>query len=469
MKPKPIDTGEAQPDLVALSHAICDSKYFEKIAPEVMANILRQGSIRELEKDAVLIREGDTSPSELYILVTGSLAVMSRGEFILRLDLPGDVVGEMAVIQSAPRSADVIAETDCRLMAFPARLFQIDENSRHASILYVLFSHILATKLRITTAQSLIRKNQRIATKNETKIGIIDAHPADRASISEIIQADWPEASVIEIEDPEHFADHPTAHRFDLIIADVGSAEGSLQDRAATASILRAMHWHGAYIFLLGQYCNDPADRKFLIEQGVNEVMGKPYTAFDLRHAIARFRVGHYKNMELDEAENAADTDRLTGVANRRRLDEFLHALVTVYSGGKQPFSLLILDVDNFKHYNDQHGHQMGDVVLQGVAAILAKNVRRGDLVARFGGEEFVIVVPDCDKAKALKLAEKLRAVVASEVFPNQQRQPSGNLTATLGVATFPEDGLDVEALLKQADDRLYHGKRSGKNRVIAA
>ena len=211
MKPKPVDIGEAQPDLVALSHAICESKYFKKIAPEIMANILGQGSLLELEKDAVLIREGDDSPSELYILIEGSLAVMSRGRFILRLDLPGDVVGEMAVIQSAPRCADVIAETDCRLMAFPARLFQIDESSRHASILYVLFSHILATKLRITTAQSLIRKNQRIATENEIRIGIIDANSAERQVIREVIQADWPEASVIEIEDPQHFADHPSA------------------------------------------------------------------------------------------------------------------------------------------------------------------------------------------------------------------------------------------------------------------
>lgn len=469
MKLEPLCTTTEHPELAELTRIICSARYFRKMAPEILTNILKQGSLVELGKDNYLIREGDDTSRQMYILVEGSLAIMSNKKFILRLDLPGDVVGEVAVIQSAPRSADVITETACRLIAFPAELFNVDENSQHASILYILFAHIMAAKLRITTAQSLIHKNQRVTAQNEIKIGIIDANPADRSTIRAATQSSWPEASVIEIDNAVQFVDYPTAHRFDLIIADVGFFADVQQDRQATSSFIRATQLHGAHIFILSDYCKDAANREFLIQQGVDDVMAKPCTPFDLKHAIARFRILHYMNLELDEAENAAETDRLTGLANRRRLDEFLNALVTLYPENTQPFSLLMCDVDNFKHYNDTNGHPMGDVVLEGVAALLANNVRRGDLAARFGGEEFVIVLPDCGKSAALELAEKLRAAVESADFPHQDKQPSGNLTATLGVATFPGDALELDDLLKLADQCLYEGKNCGRNVVVAA
>ncbi|MEC8271083.1 MAG: GGDEF domain-containing protein, partial [SAR324 cluster bacterium] len=160
---------------------------------------------------------------------------------------------------------------------------------------------------------------------------------------------------------------------------------------------------------------------------------------------------------------------RLTGLANRRRLDEFVEALVTLYPEERAPFSLIITDVDNFKHYNDTHGHQMGDVVLARIAGILKKRVRRGDLAARFGGEEFVVILPKCDSGNAMLIAEQLRSAVEEEDIPYQEQQPLGNLTATFGVATFPDDADDVEVLLKKADDCLYHGKEAGRNVVVSA
>jgi diguanylate cyclase (GGDEF)-like protein len=130
---------------------------------------------------------------------------------------------------------------------------------------------------------------------------------------------------------------------------------------------------------------------------------------------------------------------------------------------------LIITDVDNFKHYNDTHGHQMGDVVLASIAAILKRSVRRGDLAARFGGEEFVVLLPKCDKPAALKIAKKLRQAVEEEEIPYQEQQPSGNLTATFGVATYPFDAENVDMLLKRADECLYQGKEAGRNVVIGA
>ncbi len=468
MHQEPLCTQKDHPELAELSRVVGAGRYFRRLSIETLTNILRQGSLVTLGKDQHLIREGDENPPEMYILVEGSLAVVANDKFILRLDAAGDVVGEMAVIQSAPRSADVITETDCRLIVFPAELFWIDGDSPHASILYVLFSHMMAAKLRITTAQSLIRKNQRVAAQDDITIGIIHAGSVQNAIVMQSVLDSWPEARVIEFVDPPEFLDYPDTHRFDLIIADMDFYLDFQRDWNPISSLVKTMHLRGASVIILGSACHEAANREFLVRRGADEVIAKPCTAFDLSHTIARVRVWYYKNLELDKAESAAETDRLTGLANRRRLEQFLDALVTVYPDNRQPFSLVIIDVDNFKHFNDTHGHQSGDLVLEGVAGLLAKNVRRGDLAARFGGEEFVIVLPNCEKPRARELAEGLRVVVEAASFPHQDQQPSGNLTVTLGVATFPADATDLETLLKQADDCLYMGKRAGKNRVVS-
>lgn len=465
----PLPPLSEHPDLPALVQRIGSSRYFRRVEPAILETVLKQGSLLTLQQDAYVIREGDKAPPDMFILVEGSLAVVSNDKFILRLESPGDVVGEMALIQSAPRSADVIAETDCRLVVFPAELFRVDSRSPHASVLYVLFSHIMAAKLRITTAQSLVRKNQRVSAQGDIKIGIVDAGPADRATTRQAVAASWPEAEVIEFRDPPDFLDYPTASRFDLVIADVDYYSDFRRDENSISTLIQTMQLRGANVLLLGKSCQVPANREFLIRKGADDVMAKPCVPFDLMHIIARIRVWYYQKLELDRAESAAETDRLTGLANRHRLDQFLDALVTVYPDNRQPFSLIISDVDNFKYYNDTHGHLMGDAVLAGVAAVLAKNVRRGDLAARFGGEEFVIVLPNCGKSRAMELAESLRSAIEFAVFPHQEQQPGGNLTLTLGVATFPADAQDLAGLLKQADDCLFEGKRRGKNVVISA
>ena len=469
MKQEPLCTRNDHPELAAFTRIVGSGRYFNRLSEDILENILRQGYLLTVEKDQYLIHEGDESPPEMFMLVEGSLAIVANGKFILRLDSPGDVVGEMAVIQSAPRSADVITESVCRLIGFPAELFRIDRHSPQASVLYVLFSHMMAAKLRITTAQSLIRKNQRVTAHGDIKIGIINAGATDSSIIREAIRQSWPETSVTEFSGPPEFLGYPGVHRFDLIIADMDYYEDFKRDWNPISTLVKTMRLRGASVITLGISCNDPANREFLVGNGADEVLAKPCTAFDLAHTIARVRVWYYKDLELDKAENAAETDRLTGLANRRRLDQFLDALITVYPDNMQPFSLVMADVDNFKHYNDTQGHQMGDLVLEGIASLLAKNVRRGDLAARFGGEEFVIVLPNCEKRRAVELAEDLRKSVESAVFPHQDLQPTGNITISMGVATFPDDAVDLPSLLKRADDCLYEGKRAGKNVVIAA
>jgi diguanylate cyclase (GGDEF)-like protein len=127
-----------------------------------------------------------------------------------------------------------------------------------------------------------------------------------------------------------------------------------------------------------------------------------------------------------------------------------------------------MMDIDYFKRYNDTHGHPAGDVVLKRVSDLIKETTRTSDILARYGGEEFVLVLPETPKNAALKLAEKIRQLIENEKFPNAETQPNGRVTISLGVATFPDDAQDIEALVQKADEQLYRAKSEGRNRVAS-
>lgn len=171
----------------------------------------------------------------------------------------------------------------------------------------------------------------------------------------------------------------------------------------------------------------------------------------------------------VGEMETLARTDALTGIVNRRAFDEELEREVARSRRNAQPVSLIILDVDHFKAFNDFHGHPEGDICLKRVANILRAQVRRGaDLLARYGGEEFCVVLPDTDEDGALVFAEELRSAIEAAGIEHGASE-AGQVTASLGVATLPAGvtGLSASDLLKMADIALYGAKRSGRNRVM--
>ncbi len=154
-----------------------------------------------------------------------------------------------------------------------------------------------------------------------------------------------------------------------------------------------------------------------------------------------------------------ADTDGLTGIANRRTLDLTLPREVERARREHGSVSLLLLDVDHFKEFNDSHGHVAGDEALQRLAQSLATESRAFDLVARYGGEEFAIVLPGCRPEESLHIAERMRRATRGVSVPTP-------MTASVGAATFPDDADDAVALLKAADAALYASKRAGRDRV---
>ena len=163
-------------------------------------------------------------------------------------------------------------------------------------------------------------------------------------------------------------------------------------------------------------------------------------------------------------AEHLALHDGLTNLFNHRHFVATLASEIEKAREIDAPVSLIMADIDNFKRYNDTHGHPKGDLLLRQIAKILMDNTRQRDIVARYGGEEFVIILPITGGYGARRVAETIRSQV--EQFHFDGEELSGKLTITLGVAVFPEDAATAEQLIQQADDALYHGKEGGKNRV---
>lgn len=176
------------------------------------------------------------------------------------------------------------------------------------------------------------------------------------------------------------------------------------------------------------------------------------------------------ENMRLyRQTAEMAVRDSLTGLLNRRRLHERLKEEISRSARYHHPLSLLMIDVDHFKRYNDTYGHQQGDELLRILAATLLQNVRQSDIVGRYGGEEFAVVLPETDKESAYILARRLCEVVADTPFPGYPGGLPEQCTISIGVASYPDDALSLSELVAAADEALYRAKRSGRNRVVVA
>ncbi|MGH7683214.1 MAG: diguanylate cyclase [Vulcanimicrobiaceae bacterium] len=174
-------------------------------------------------------------------------------------------------------------------------------------------------------------------------------------------------------------------------------------------------------------------------------------------------------NLRLREKlQSQSVRDPLTALFNRRYLDESLELEFARAIRSEEPIAAIMLDIDHFKKFNDTFGHDAGDVVLKEVAAVLARSTRKGDIAGRFGGEEFLLIMPGADAERALTRAEAMRRGIAS-IDLRFGTQPLGRVTASFGVAIFPTDGDTRETLLHAADQALYAAKAAGRDRVTAA
>ncbi len=176
------------------------------------------------------------------------------------------------------------------------------------------------------------------------------------------------------------------------------------------------------------------------------------------------------ENVRLYEEVGALSIrDGMTGLYNRRHFEEVLGMEGFRSVRYRHPVSLVCIDIDYFKNYNDQLGRLTGDEVLKQIATLLVKRVRVADIVCRYGGDEFTIVLPDTDKKSATSVAEDIRIIIASYPFPKTEMLPAGALTVSIGISDCPSDGESLSDIVKVAEEALSHAKMAGRNRVCCA
>ena len=206
------------------------------------------------------------------------------------------------------------------------------------------------------------------------------------------------------------------------------------------------------------------------IELGADDYLVKPVNNHELK---VRTRALIKRKAYLDSlrdsyrtAVHSAITDKLTGLSNRAFFEHFLKLEMKRADRQKMPLPLILLDIDDFKQYNDTYGHLVGDEILRAMGGLLKDNIREVDLAARYGGEEFVLLLPHTGKDGAVLVAERIRKLIFDHAFCPVSIPSEKRLSVSMGVAVYPSEASSIEELIEKADVQLYRAKRNGKNRV---
>lgn len=266
--------------------------------------------------------------------------------------------------------------------------------------------------------------------------------------------------------------EHPDIILLDGRLPDIDGFDVAREIRAME----KKKDW-SAIIFLTSMTKDEDLARG--IEAGGDDYLMKPISEVVLKAKVIAMRrlvemqrslvaVTHKLNIANQELQRLSTTDGLTGISNRRMFDEMSLREWRRCERMKKPLSLVMVDVDYFKHYNDHYGHQAGDECLKAVAAqMLRAAPRASDVVARYGGEEFVFALGETDMDGAKWVANHLRQRIADLMIPHAAISLQ-HVTVSCGVASvIPGDGVSLEALLQSADYALYQAKEQGRNRVV--
>ena len=209
------------------------------------------------------------------------------------------------------------------------------------------------------------------------------------------------------------------------------------------------------------------------LEIGVNDYLLRPVDKNELlartRTQIRKRRYTDHLRDNMQNSIEAAITDALTGLYNRRYMESHLATLAEQASTRSKPLALMMIDIDYFKSINDGYGHDAGDDVLREFAVRIRKSIRGIDLACRYGGEEFVVVMPETDLGVAGMVAERIRRAIASNPFSVSSGTNRLDVTISIGLATLDAKGEQIADVLKRADQALYRAKRDGRNRVVSA
>lgn len=326
-------------------------------------------------------------------------------------------------------------------------------------------------RLRAETARNIGLDEGHIGAIGQTEepagILLVDGRANSQERISRTLK---PVAEITARSDPQAAVFEAAEGAFDLIIVNSNFDD---YDPLRLCSQLRSLERSRFIpILLVVDQGGEPMVVRAL-ELGVNDYILRPIEPNELLvrclTQIRRKRFNDRLRESVQQTIELAVTDGLTGLNNRRYLDKHLRLLFDRAAARSRPLSICITDIDRFKSVNDTYGHDAGDEVLREFANRIRSTVRGADLACRYGGEEFVVVMPDTSPETAAAVAERLRTVVEMNPFHLRQAGVILNITASLGISSTVWGAESPEQLLKQADGALYDAKHGGRNRVVAA
>jgi two-component system cell cycle response regulator len=322
-------------------------------------------------------------------------------------------------------------------------------------------------RLRAETARTIGTDISSPREDEPASILLVDGRANSQERIARALK---PVADVTAMNDPQAAIFEAAEGSYDLIVVNSNFDD---YDPLRLCSQIRSLERSRFIPILLVVDAGGEAMVVRALELGVNDYILRPVDPNELLvRALTQIRRRRY-NDRLRESVNQtielAVTDALTGLNNRRYLDRHLKLLFDRAIARGRTLSICITDIDRFKSVNDTYGHDAGDEVLKEFAARIRSTVRGADLACRFGGEEFVVVMPDTSPETAASVAERLRFVVENQPFVLRQSGASLNITASLGICSTVHGVASAEDLLRQADRALYEAKHGGRNRVVAA
>lgn len=325
-------------------------------------------------------------------------------------------------------------------------------------------------RLRATTSQAIglddLLTRTDLLQGQLPKVLLIDEQTSSAAHICSLLDG---AADVLVAADPQSGLFNAADGTYECVIVSTGFAEF---DPLRLCSQLRSLERTRSLpiVLVVGRQEDDRIIRG--LELGINDYLVRPIDRQELiarlRTQVRRKRYNDQLRHSVSQSIEMAVTDGLTGLHNRRYLDNHLPRLLERALARRRPLSLMITDLDRFKRINDTFGHDGGDEVLREFARRVRKSVRGIDLACRFGGEEFVIVMPDTEAELAEMVAERIRAEIAQTPFLIDGGATAVPVTVSVGVSSLRQEGDTAAALMKRADLALFDAKTRGRNRVVA-
>ena len=471
------------------------SENLEKITRKDPAQAIEVVAVRRLKEYLKSVREKFIDYEELLVVNTNGQVIATSADRVSALSFPPDwrkrAQADTPIVSEAYK--DNVVNKMAVLVAVPIKA----QDSR--------FLGVLAVKLNFRTIEEILNRSPLGKTGHAYVIsqdGTVIA--TSRSNSSELRKVKLPfdvsqplsetETALEEYADPNGKEVIGTLRRMSQlnwgIVAQVEKEEVYAQTvriRVLTMTIcLGLLLTIGLTAYFLGLTIVRPIDR---LTNGAAKVAGGDlevklsvvghsevgYLTEVFNDMVARLREGREALARINETltekneelRKLSITDSLTGLYNRRHFMEVLANEVARAWRHKHAFSVMMIDTDHFKKYNDASGHQAGDALLKKIGIIFKESIRNIDYAARYGGDEFIVLLPEVESRGALEVADRLRERVAAETLTCEIKRVPVSLS--IGVAAFPEHGETLEAIVASADSALYHAKRSGRNRVVLA